>query len=442
MRGWGRKPSAYSVRAVSGTSFRVVPAGATSVLNGRAAQFLLLTGIATAALYARTAVSPLQEVMRTALGLSDNQMALLQGPALALAPIAFAMWLGLLVDRHSRVRLLLIFAVCNLVGTVLTALAPTFATLFAARCLIGLAHTGTSVAAFSLLADLFRPDERGRASMVVLIGQIVGTSAVFALGGALVARAGVGADAWRHTMLWLAVPLVLIIPLAMAMREPARCGGPIERSPVRQALAGLWGQRRVIAPILGGLVMTEIAMCGVFVWAAPTLSRNFSLSVEHVGSILSASVLAAGVLGSIAGGLLLDRCQRIGGPRLSLLTLAVLSALTVPSGLFPMAPGALSASVLLVIFLMIVDAAVTMTMALLTVVVPNEVRGLCLAAAIGLNTLFGVAVTPLIVSGLSGALGGAAMIGASLAIVCVVAGVLGTVLFALARRTAPLAVTQ
>ncbi len=45
---------------------------------------------------------------------------------------------------------------------------------------------------------------------------------------------------------------------------------------------------------------------------------------------------------------------------------------------------------MLLVFLTVVDAAIAMTMTLLTVVVPGEVRGLMLSVAIGANTLFGV----------------------------------------------------
>ena len=125
-------------------------------------QLLLLMLAAAAALYARTALSPLQEAMRTAFALSDNQMAMLQGPALALPLVLLAMPLGLLIDRHSRVRLLVIFSALSLLGSLCTALAPNFALLFAARCLIGLTVTATSTAAFSLVADLCAPARRGR----------------------------------------------------------------------------------------------------------------------------------------------------------------------------------------------------------------------------------------------------------------------------------------
>jgi len=125
-------------------------------------QILLLTVAVLAANYARTAVGPLQEAIRISLTLSDNQIALLQGPALGLPVVMGAIPLGLVIDRSSRVQLLFILAVLGMVASVLTALASNFATLLLARGLIGLAAAATLTAAFSLLADFYAPDQRGR----------------------------------------------------------------------------------------------------------------------------------------------------------------------------------------------------------------------------------------------------------------------------------------
>ena len=87
---------------------------------------MLLTVAAASAIYARTALGPLQETMRIALGLTDNQMAMLQGPALALPTIFAAIPLGLAIDRYSRARLLLVLTALNLFGSVFTGLCSDF----------------------------------------------------------------------------------------------------------------------------------------------------------------------------------------------------------------------------------------------------------------------------------------------------------------------------
>jgi predicted MFS family arabinose efflux permease len=110
----------------------------------------------------------MQEAVRLSLDLSDNQIALIQGPALALPYVILSVPLGLVIDCRSRVRVIAGIAFCNLLGTTLTALAPSFAWLLAARCLVGVAATLIGPVSFSLLADLFAPAQRGRAATIIM----------------------------------------------------------------------------------------------------------------------------------------------------------------------------------------------------------------------------------------------------------------------------------
>lgn len=401
---------------------------------GRNLQFLLLIIAATTAAYARFSISPLQEAMRSALSLSDNQMALLQGPALALPMVMAAIPLGLLIDRYSRVRLLLIFAVLDTSGSILTALASSFTLLLIARGLVGLAVAAISTTAFSLLADLYAPAERGRASMIVIVGQYGGMSAAFALGGALLARPNAGHDSWRWAMLWLTGPMMAVMFLMLAMREPSRTGLVINKPSARQSFSELWLYRGVIAPLLMGLVMAEMEILAVLTWAAPTLSRNFAVSTERVGAIMAIGLMVSGAVGPIAGGFLADLCQRAGGPRRTMSMLGWLAILAVPTGLFAVVPGVVPASVLLVTYLMLLGGSLVIGIALFTVVIPNELRGLCMSTLAGAQVLFGVALAPMMVSLLSGILGGPDMIGRALALVCVTISILAAATFMVGRR--------
>jgi hypothetical protein len=88
-------------------------------------------------------------------------------------------------------------------------------------------------------------------------------------------------------------------------------------------------------------------------------------------------------------------------------------------------------------FMTIVGAIIVTATALFTIVVPNELHGLCLSVVVGANIFFGTALAPVTVSLLSGAIGGPTMIGKALALVCVTASLLGAAMFALGRRCFP-----
>jgi MFS family permease len=401
---------------------------------GRGFQFTLIALAAAMAAYARFTLGPLQESVRVALSLSDNQMALLQGPALALPMVIASIPLGLVIDRYSRVRLLLIFAAIDAGGSLLTAAARGFALLFLARCMVGLAVAAISTTAFSLLADLYAPAARGRASMVVIVGQYGGMSGAFALGGALLAAPNLGLEGWRWAVLGLSAPLVVVLFLMLLLREPARNDLVIQNPSARQSFNELWRYRSVIAPLLAGLVMAEMEILAVLTWAAPALSRRFSLPTDLVGSIVAVALLVSGLFGPILGGLSADVCQRTGGPRRTMSLLGGLALLTLPTSFFAVAPGAASAGVLLVASLMMLGATLVAGIAVFTVVIPNELRGLCMSTLAGAQVLFGVALAPVTVSVLSGKLGGPAMIGKALTLVCVTINALAALVFLGGRR--------
>jgi predicted MFS family arabinose efflux permease len=389
----------------------------------KTAQMTVLTVAVMAVTFSRTALGPLQETMRLALSLTDNQIAVLQGPALGL-PVVMA-------------AIPLMFALVNLSGSVLTAIASSFTVFFVARCLVGLTATATLAAAVSLMADYYAPAERGRAAMAMAFGQIGGMAASFALGGWMLSILDDGPNRWRWAMAWLTGFLLILIAPIPAMREPVRMGTHTEKPAARQAITELWHFRAQVAPLLAGVVLFAIAEQAVLIWAAPMLARQYALLPGSIGAIMAIGVLVSGVLGAASGGLLADLCQRTGGPRRTMSLLGVLALLNIPAALFSMMPTVALAGVLLVVFLTIGHAIGVTVTPLATVIVPNELRGLFMAVLFAVGAIFGLGVAPVAVSVLSGAMGGPSMVGRALAVIGISASVLGGTTFAIGRRAFP-----
>ena len=404
---------------------------------GRGVQLLLLAVAMAVAGYVRTAVSPLQEAMRVALSLTDNQMALLQGPVIGIPVALAAIPLGLLIDRYSRARLLFALVVLSVIGSLLTALASSFTLLLFARCLAGLMGLGILPVVFSLLADHYPPAQRGLVTTIAIVGQVTGTSVAFALGGTLLAMSGAGSEGWRWAMLWLPAPLVSIVLLMLALREPPRTELAIKYPSARHVWDEVRHYRAMIAPLVIGIILAEIAVGAIIIWAAPMLSRRYGLPPDQIGTIMAMGMLVSGILGPVVGGPLADFCQRTGGPRRTITVLGALALVSIPAGLFAFVPGVASASILLVAAMTIMLAIAVMGMTLFTIVIPNEVRGLCMSVLVAAEVLFALAVAPPTVSLLSGAMGGLAMIGKALSIVCVATGLLAAATFALGSRFFP-----
>lgn len=392
------------------------------------AQLLLLAVAAWTTTYVRTALNPLQEAVRSSLSLGDNQMALLQGMAVAVPLAVASVPMGLLADRISRVRILITSVALAMLGLVFSALASDFALLFAARCLIGIATPGILVAAYSMASDLVSPSQRGRATMTVAIGEIGGAPAAFALGGVLLVMmsthpgtklaAWVLAD-WRWALLWMSTLLVPILLLLLCLREPSRTEVVIERPPLRSVLPQLWSIRTMVVPLQLGRAVLFIADGAVYVWGAPLLARNFHLSPDRIGAMMGVALLVRGLLGPVLGGALVDLCQRHGGSRRAVLVLAVIALVSTPLALFAVLPSAAWFVVLLAAFLTLGFTIASAALALTLVVIPGELRGLNVGISLVVGSLFFMGLAPLGVSGLSGVLGGEAKIGEALALLII-----------------------
>ena len=125
--------------------------------------------------------STVQEGAKAEMHLSDYALSLVQGLSAAIPLLFLSIPIGIAVDRGNRVRLMIGLAIVWTLGTLLTALAPNVTILFVARMLTAIGTTGALTAALSMTADLCAPAERGRATLVVSLGQRIGIAAGFAL---------------------------------------------------------------------------------------------------------------------------------------------------------------------------------------------------------------------------------------------------------------------
>lgn len=407
-----------------------------SLLRGAAGrQLLILTLGAAAGLFARTAVGPLQETLSQDLALSDAQVALLQGPALALPIVALSVPLGLLIDRASRARLLLIAVALCVLGTAATASAPSFPVLLFARSLVGLAAPATGIIAYAMIADLFEAERRGRATTVVVLGQLIGSSGAFFVGGQLLGQLE-GDEAWRMALIAMAAliaPAALVIVL---LREPAR-GRSSEAASQPSAWSDLWRRRGVFVPLIVGMALVGLADGAAMVWTAPTLVRRFDLPPQEIGALVGGILLVAGVIGPLLGGWLSDVCHRRGGPRRTAGALGLLALLSLPCSLFAVMPSPATLGLSLLIFLALGPAISVMVTALTVIVMPAHLRGLCLSIKFATGTLLGIGAAPMIVGALSTRLGSAGGLPEALAMTCFATTLLGAAVLFWGRRNFP-----
>lgn len=407
---------------------------------------LLLALVATVAFAALGSFGTVQESAKAELNLSDDALALIQGLGAAVPMVLFSIPVGILVDRRNRVRLTIGLAVLWTLGTLLTAFAPSAGWLTAARMLVGIGSTGSLTAALSLCADFCAPAQRGKAMLIVNLGKALGVALGFALTGWLFgllsdhSAPGWLADMapWRSTHVLLAlISALLLLPLLL-LREPMR--REVEAStnaPFRVVATELWSRRAFLIPLFAGQIAVVMADVAAGVWVAPVLSRDFGLSPQEFAGWVGALMFGAGIAGAVLGGISADLGQKSNLRGGIILGAVIAAGLGIPAALFPLMPSVTSFAVALGVLSLCGAVTGLVVSVALTVLLPNELRGLCIGAFIAVAGLIGFGLAPWIVTRVSAFLGGEAMLAEALAIVGVSVSTLSFLAFIMAMRRVP-----
>jgi len=396
-----------------------------------------------------TLLAPLQEAAKQDLKLSDFNISFVQGVASA-APVAIlAIPLSWLIDHGNRMRLLIALFAISVIGTFWTAFATGLVSLSFARMLASLGATCAISAIISLSADLCAPGKRGRAIVILGLGTYAGAAAAFALGGILLNRLGAHPIAllgrmapWRATHLVLGCAAMLLLFPLIFLREPARHEVEVKTAAVGPAFRALWTKRGFLFPLFAGQLGVTMADTAASIWASPVLIRDFHLQPAQFAGWVGGMLFVAGVIGSVIGGLMADWGHKTGRRGGLLFSAVIATAIGIPAAFFPImhTVGGFQILFFLLLFSGTVTAVVASTA--VTVLIPNEERGACMAAFGIISSLVGKSLAPMIVTMGSLALGGEKHLGGALAVTGVVTGVISLVGYVLAMRHAPLSATD
>jgi MFS family permease len=343
--------------------------------------------------------------IKAALRLSDTQVGLLQGLAFLFIYSVAGIPAGYFVDRLHRVRLLAASVVVWSAMTVGCAFAQQFVPLLIGRGGVAIGEATIVPTFYSLMADRFSPARRGMAIGLHLSVATLCSGGILLAGGALVAglvrhgpfmipHLGVFAP-WQATLAIFGAPGLVIAPLVLLMKEPARhkASGRSETHP---------SVRRFYASNAGTLAIHHLAigLCGIVVnagmtWGAPFMMRVHGWTLSQVGPIVGLAFLGASV-GLFGGGLLSDRLSRSGDRARFVFWGASAFAGAVCGGAFPLvADGGLAVALFgLAIFL--ANVPFGGVVAALNEIVDNRVRG-TVAAIFGLTFSIFSSAGPLVV---------------------------------------------
>ncbi|MCA9651493.1 MAG: MFS transporter [Myxococcales bacterium] len=272
---------------------------------------LVLTAINFVNYLDRYVLFAVLEPMSQELGLRDSQSGLL-GTAFILVYAIASPFLGQLGDRASRKRITAVSVTIWSLATVGSGLAQGYGTLFAMRAMVGIGEAGYAAVAPAVIADLFRPSERGRKLAYFYLATPVGSALGYLVGGALADAYG-----WRSAFFVAGVPGLLLALAMLTLPEPRRGASDedegVEVEPDTEGPMSASVRRLLRSPAwrinTAGTTLMTFAIGGLGAWMPTFLERTHGVSTGEAGTSFGAVTVLGGLVGTLLGGWLGDRAQ-------------------------------------------------------------------------------------------------------------------------------------
>jgi MFS family permease len=245
--------------------------------------------------------------------LSDSQLGTLSAAYVVVATLGVVP-LGILADRVTRTKLIAWGTAVWSWAMILTGLANSYLSLFAARMFLGSAEATNGPSGFSYLSDHYPVHRRARILAIYQIGSIAGFI-MLPVGGVVADLWG-----WRTAFHIYAVPGFILAVLAWRLPEPRRGMSDVAHLSLETYEAGtdsayarmstLQAFKAVmrIPTVLISVVANGLAsffIAGLGIWAVMFLVRYHDMSVSVASASLVILALAA-VVGALSGGYLGD----------------------------------------------------------------------------------------------------------------------------------------
>jgi MFS family permease len=238
---------------------------------------------------------------------------------------------GILSDRIGRARTLMLTVAVYSLFTFLSGLATSYEMLMVFRVFQGIGFGGEWAVGAVLVAEMVRPESRGKALGVVQSAWAVGW-AIAVLVYLLVFELFAETTAWRVLMCIGILPALLILYIRRNVRDPeVYVEAPKRESPLKRIFAADLLKTTIFASILAtGIQGGYYAM---FTWIPTFLKKERDLTVVGTSGYLFV-VIAGAFLGYLTAGLVHDRLGRRKTFALfaSLAGTALVAYFAVPSG--------------------------------------------------------------------------------------------------------------
>lgn len=261
----------------------------------------------------RYVLSAVLEGIRVDLGFNDFKGGLLGSVFMLVYTVAAPVG-GVVGDRWNRNYMVGIGVGLWSLATIGSGMAESYESLLTMRALIGIGEAGYATVAPSIIADVFRPSQRGRKLAIFYLAIPMGSALGYLLGGAVSEAYG-----WRAAFFVAGAPGLVFAILAFFLPHPRR--GAMDEGGASAAPVPLMdGVRRVFRTPAWrintiGMTLMTFSMGGIAFWMPTFLIREQGMDAATSNMVFGGITVVAGLLATLAGGVLGDRAfaKRQGG---------------------------------------------------------------------------------------------------------------------------------
>lgn len=348
--------------------------------------------------------------------LSDTEVSLLAGAAFVIFFVLFGLLFGRLADSGNRKRIIVLGSIFWGLATTSCGLAQNFVQLFLARISVGIGEASLGPSALSTISDYFPREKLTRAISFYTGAQYVGAGLALVVGGVAihfvaqlppVILPGLGVlRPWQMTFVLVGLGGMLFTIPMLFVREPVRRGlaatpttAGAKAAQRSQLIAFFTLNRRMLLCHFAGFSISSMLGFGVASWVPTFFIRVHHWAAQDIGYAYGAIMAVMGLAGSLTGGRLAEWMESRGVKDvhfvLPMITASTNMVVFVSAMFVPSAPVALA---LLTVSIFVGTLPLSLIMASLQAVAPNQLRGQLVALFGFVANILGVASGPTVVA--------------------------------------------
>lgn len=389
------------------------------------------------------------EPIKADLGLTDEQIGLIMGPAFGLIYAFSGLFIGWFVDNWRRTWIVGIGMTVWSLATAASGLAANFWQLFFARMTIGAGESVLSPAAFSMIADSFPEERRGKPIAVYTAALSLGAGIASLIGGGVLLWAkttnGVSLPLlgllapWQLVFMTVGLPGVLLAVYFFFIREPERRPSVGGDSTLQGAsIFKAWGyvaQNGATYFTFVSLVMVMTIIAYSQGYLPSTFERVWGWEREQYAFINGVVLLMIAPANVFLMGYISDRWMQAGVRDAPFRLLVIGFLIMVPTGAIAMLmPTGVLAYVVLTINTIGIGMVSAVGVTALLLITPSQIRGQVLALYYMTISLSGLFLGPTTVGTLSTRVFGEENLNHAMAAVPIIYGAIPLLLIPITRK--------